>query len=198
MTSVATQKQPKPKTKDSKKRKLERDDSPAEGEEKRLKSTTDVDQEAVGSVARKSQYGNGVPQHGIGGGMPVGLGVHPMYMARPPPMAHGLPPLAMQQRPGFAGYPLYGHQLPQDMPMYPSFAPTNFRVPWSMPMAYQDDGSLEYTNQDASHRQHLPMEALPARIPPPPQEVVFMKPEGRQAEEEEELSKAGEGVVVVE
>ncbi|KAJ9604637.1 hypothetical protein H2200_010751 [Cladophialophora chaetospira] len=199
MTSVAAQKSTK-KTKEpgAKKRKLERDESPAEGEEKKLKLSTNAVEEAAGSNAMKSEAVNGVPQPAIAGGLPLGPGAPAMYMTRnAAPMAHGLPSYAMQPRLGFAGYPPYGHQLAQDMPIYPPFAPTNFREPWTTPMAYHDDGFQEYINQDAYH-QHLQLEPLPARIPPPPQEVVFMKPEERQSEEEEEPLRSGEGVVVVE
>jgi hypothetical protein len=109
----------------------------------------------------------------------------------------------MQQRLGFPGFPSYGHQMVHDVPMYPPFAPTNFREPWSMPMVAPDNGFEEYIHQDAFQQQYqigqppFQMEPLPLRIPPRPQSVVPLeKPEERQAEDEE-AKKPDDRVVLV-
>ena len=185
------------------KRKLETEESLAtEGDEKKLRVTSNVIPEATVPIPQESAVVNGVPQHVIAGGMPLGPGAPSMFIPRPPHMGHAFPPYPMQQRPGYPGFPPYGHRL--EMPMYPPFAPSNFREPWNAPMAVQDHAFEEYVNQDYVHHQHqlgqppLTLEPLPVRVPLPPQEVVPMeKPEGACAEEDEKISKSVKGVVVV-
>ncbi|EXJ61012.1 hypothetical protein A1O7_05165 [Cladophialophora yegresii CBS 114405] len=207
-TSVAAPKPVKRRASEkssSKKRKLDRNDSPAtEGDNKRLRPTPNANQETVGTVSLKQEAVNDVPQSGSPGGMQYGPGGSSMFIGRPPHMAHGpLPPYLMQQRPGFPGFPCYSHQMVQDTPMYPSFAPTNFREPWSMPMVAPDVGFEEYINQDAFQQQyqigqppHL-MEPLPIRIPPRPQSVVPMEKPAELRGEDEEATKPDDRVVVV-
>ncbi|OCT45592.1 hypothetical protein CLCR_01661 [Cladophialophora carrionii] len=207
-TSVAAPKPVKRRASEkssAKKRKLDRHDSTAtEGDNKKLKPTTNPTQEIAGSVSLKAEAVNDVPQPGVSGGVQHGPAGPSMFIGRPPHTGHGpLPPYPMQQRLGFPSFPCYSRQMVQDPPMYPPFAPNNFREPWSMPMAAPDIGFEEYIHQDAFQQQYQIgqppqlMEPLPMRIPPRPQSVVPMeKPEERRVEDEE-ATKPDDRVVVV-
>ena len=71
-------------------------------------------------------------------------------------------------------------------------------------MAGECNGFEEYVSQDYIHQQQqfgqplVALGPLPLRIPPPPQEVVPMEESEGGRPVEEETSKAGEGVVLLE
>lgn len=126
-----------------------------------------------------------MPQTQTPGSLPLRHGAPATFITGPPPTAHGLPTYPAHHRPTFTGYATYGpvpggHQLVPDMSMYPPFPQAGFMDPWStpLPMPAQDHVFDEYIRPDYTNEhnhvgpQAPPIETLPLRVPPPPQELM--------------------------